>query len=103
MCIKATMQQIEGAKKYFDKYRTVGFSASLSIAKELANDMKIKPSFPIKQRVTRKTHFDESNHDANTEEILAAEKAFEVDFFFVMVDIANTSVKNRFEELAIFK
>jgi hypothetical protein len=89
--------------EFFGKYRSAGFSASLIIAKELANDMKIQPSFPIKRRVTRKKHFDERDDDANNEEILAAEKAFQVDFFYVMVDMANTSLKNRFEELGVFK
>ncbi|XP_071675889.1 uncharacterized protein [Lolium perenne] len=103
ICIDSALQQIEGTMEYFDKYRSTGFYASLIIARELANDMKIQPSFPIKRRITRKKHFDESDDDANNEEILAAEKAFEVDFFFVMVDTANTSLKNRFEELGVFK
>nr|XP_051205081.1 uncharacterized protein LOC127318638 [Lolium perenne] len=103
MCIDSTLKQIEGIMEFFGKYRSTGFSASLIIAKELANDMKIQPSFPIKRRVTRKKHFDESDDDANNEEILAAEKAFQVDFFYVMVDMANTSLKNRFEELGVFK
>jgi hypothetical protein len=103
MCIDSALQQIEGTMEYFDKYRSTVFSASLIIARELANDMKIHPSFPIKRRITRKKHFDESDDDANNEEILATEKVFEVDFFFVMVDTANTSLKNRFEELGVFK
>lgn len=104
MCIDSTLQQIEGIMKYFDKYRNEGFSTSLITAKDLAKNMKIQPSFPIKRRKTRKRHFDETDDDAdNNEEILAAEKAFEVDFFLVMVDTANTSLKNRFEELGVFK
>ena len=104
MCVDSTLQQIEGIMKYFEKYRSEGFIASLDIAKKLATDMSIRASFPIKRRITRKKHFDESDDDDNNnEEILAAEKAFEVDFFFVMVDMANTSLKNRFEELSAFK
>ncbi|KAE8773641.1 hAT family dimerization domain containing protein [Hordeum vulgare] len=104
MCVDSTLQQIEGIMKYFDKYRGEGFSASLVIAKKLATDMNIRALFPIKRRITRKKHFDESvDDDNNNEEILAAEKAFEVNFFFVMVDMANTSLKNRFEELRAFK
>lgn len=34
---------------------------------------------------------------------MMAEKTFQVDFFYVMVDMANTSLKNRFEELGVFK
>jgi hypothetical protein len=31
--------------------------------------------------------------------IVQAEKAFEVNYFLVVVDMANSSLKNRFEEL----
>jgi hypothetical protein len=37
------------------------------------------------------------------EEILEAERAFKVKYFFVMVDVAITSLKNRFEELMVSK
>jgi hypothetical protein len=57
MCIDSTLKQIEGIMEFFGKYRSTGFSASLIIAKELANYMKIQPSFPIKRRVTRKKTF----------------------------------------------
>ena len=62
--------------------------------------MGIEPSFPVKRNVTRKKQFDE--HD-NNEEVLLAEKAFEVDYFFVVVDVAKVSLKNRFEELKVFQ
>jgi hypothetical protein len=35
--------------------------------------------------------------------IVQAEKAFEVNYFLVVVDMANSSLKNRFEELQTFK
>lgn len=63
--------------------------------------MNIKASFPVKRKSTRKKHFDETDDDE--EQILEAEKAFEVNYFLVMVDMANTSLKNRFEELSVFK
>jgi hypothetical protein len=37
------------------------------------------------------------------EEILQGEKDFEVNYFLVVVDMANSSLKNRFEELQTFK
>src|SRR3954465_12189365 len=78
MCIDSALKQIEGIMKYFDKYRSEGFIASLAIAKKLATDMSIRASFPIKRRITRKRYFDENDGDDNNEEILAAEKDFEV-------------------------
>uniref|UniRef100_A0ACD5TRC2 Uncharacterized protein n=1 Tax=Avena sativa TaxID=4498 RepID=A0ACD5TRC2_AVESA len=100
MCVDSTLQQIEGILYFFDKYRNEGFATSLTIAKKIASDMGIEPLFPIKRRVTRTKQFDEPDYD---EEILLAEKAFEVNYFLVMVDVAKVSLKTRFEELTVFK
>jgi hypothetical protein len=102
MCIDSTLQQIEGVIEFFAKYRNNGFASSLDIARRIALDMKIKPSFPVKRRASRKKQFDENDTDC-IEEILEAEKAFEVNYFLVVVDIANASLKKRFEELNVFK
>ena len=48
----------------------------------------------------RKKQFDESN---DQEEILEAERVFKVKYFLVVVDMAITSLKTRFEELMVFK
>jgi hypothetical protein len=100
MCVDSTLQQIEGIMNFFENYRNVGFASSLKIAKAIASEMGIEPSFPIKRSVTRKKQFDEPDHD---EEVLLAEKAFEVNYFLVMVDVAKVSLQNRFEELKVFK
>uniref|UniRef100_A0A0A8Y3Q0 HAT C-terminal dimerisation domain-containing protein n=1 Tax=Arundo donax TaxID=35708 RepID=A0A0A8Y3Q0_ARUDO len=63
--------------------------------------MGVEPSFPVKRKGTRKKHVDESN--CSDKVIMQAEKAFEVNYFLVMVDMATTSLKNRFEELQVFK
>ena len=100
MCIDSTVQQIQGMMQYFETYRNEGFSSSLIIAKGIASDMGVEASFPVKRRATRKKEFDESNCQ---EEILEPEKAFEVKYFLAVVDMARTSLKNRFEELMEFK
>jgi hypothetical protein len=100
MCIDSALQQIEGIMQYFRNYRNEGFQSSLKIAKELATEMGIQSSFPFKRQGTRKKQFDESDC---SEEILQAEKDFEVNYFLVMVDMAISSLKNRFEELQVFK
>ena len=100
MCIYSTLQQIQGMMQYFETYRNEGFSSSLIIAKGIASDMGVEASFPVKRRATRKKQFDESNCQ---EEILEPEKAFEVKYFLAVVDMARTSLKNRFEELMEFK
>jgi hypothetical protein len=100
MCIDSTLQQIEGIMQYFQNYRNEGFESSLKIAKGFATEMGVHLSFPVKHQGTRKRQFDESGC---CEEILQAEKDFEVNYFLVMVDMAITSLNNRFQELQVFK
>lgn len=73
------MQQIEGMVKYFNTYRNEGFALSMIIAKDIAAQMNVEPSFPVKRRVLRKKQFDEIDCD---EAVLQAEKEFEVNYFF---------------------
>ena len=56
--------------------------------------------FRVKRRAKRKNQFDESN---THEEILEAEKAFQVKYFYVVVDMGITSLKYRFKEFMVFK
>lgn len=77
--IESTLQHIEGMINYFNTYRNEGFASSMIIAKEIASELGVEPSFPVKRRALRKKHFDEI--DSN-EAILQAEKAFEVEYFF---------------------
>jgi hypothetical protein len=100
MSIDSALQQIECIMQYFKKYSNEGFQASLEIAKGLATEMVVHPSFPVKRQGTRKKQFDESDC---SEEILQANKDFEVNYFMVMVDMAISSLKNKSEELQVFK
>jgi hypothetical protein len=100
MCIDTTLHQIEDIRNYFGSYRNEGFAPSIAMAKNIASQMGVEPSFPVKRQGKRKKHFDEIEYQ---EEIVQAEKDFEVNYFLVMVDMANTSLKSRFEELQTFK
>ena len=62
--------------------------------------MGVDAFFPVKRRSKRKNQFDEIN---THEEILEAEKAFQVKYFYVVVDMAITYLKDRFKELMVFK
>ncbi len=74
MCIDSTLQQIEGIVQFFITIdRNEGFASSIDIAKGLASEMKVQPSFAIKRHSTRKKQFDESDY---IEEIQTAHKAF---------------------------
>jgi hypothetical protein len=72
----------------------------LVTAKEIASEIGVQPSFPIMRRASIKKQYDETDcEEANLE----AEKAFEVNYFLVVVDIAISSLNSRFEELQSFK
>ena len=96
MCIDATLKHIESIVNYFGNYRNEGFASSLVIAKDIASEMGVEPSFPIKRPTSRKKQYDETDCE---EAKLETEKAFEVNYFLVMVDIAISSLTRRFEEL----
>jgi hypothetical protein len=72
----------------------------VTIVKDIANDFGVNTSFPIKRKAVRKKQFDESRCH---EEILENERAFQVNYFLVLVDMASTSLRTRFEELSMFR
>ncbi|KAJ1267582.1 hypothetical protein BS78_07G067300 [Paspalum vaginatum] len=90
MCIDSTLKNIEDTVRFFESYMNEEFASSLIIAKEIASKLGVELSFPVKRRATRKKQYDETN-------------SFEVNYFFVMVDIAISSLKSRFEEPQSFK
>lgn len=101
MCIDNALKQLEGVLLFFEKYRNEGFNSSLKIAQNIAHEMDVDPVFPNKRRVFRKKQFDET--DSGEQVQLSGEDAFRVDYFFVVVDMAITSVKNRFDQMMNFK
>ncbi|AQK67274.1 hAT dimerization domain-containing protein / transposase-related [Zea mays] len=100
MCLHSTLEQIDGIMSYFDKYRNEGFASSMVVAKDIASVMGVEASFPVKRRALRKKHYDEN--DCSNEANLQGEKDFEVNYFLVMLDMASSSLKNRFEDLQVF-
>ncbi|XP_057247995.1 uncharacterized protein LOC130590090 [Beta vulgaris subsp. vulgaris] len=100
MCIDSTIKQLEDVFSYFEKYRDEGFEKSINLAKSIAFEMNVEPVFPIKRRVIRKRHFGENNEDQESQ---SPEKSFRVNYFLIAVDMAKTSLKNRFEGLKIFE
>jgi hypothetical protein len=100
MCIDTTLQQIEDMRNYFGNYRNERFALSMVTAKDITSEMGVDPSFSVKRQAKRKKQFDEPEYN---EEILQAEKDFQVNYFLVLVDMANMSLQTRFEELQAFK
>ena len=54
ICIDTTINQIENIMKFFENYRNEGFTSSMNIAKTIALDMGVEPTFPSKRRIVRK-------------------------------------------------
>jgi len=100
MCIESTMQQIQGIMDYFKTYRNDGYASSKVNATEIASEMGVEPSFPVKRRALRKKHFDENNSE---EALLEGEKEFKVSYFAVIIDMAVRSLETRFQELESFR
>ncbi|XP_066385182.1 uncharacterized protein [Miscanthus floridulus] len=99
MCIDSTLQHIEGMVNYFQNYRNTGFADSVVTTTEIALEIGVEPSFPVKRRSIRKKQFDETECN---EAILEAENDFEAFYFLVMVDMAISSLKSRFKKLQSF-
>ncbi|KAL0396240.1 UNVERIFIED_CONTAM: hypothetical protein Scaly_0072400 [Sesamum calycinum] len=72
-------------------YRKTGFAASLNIAKDLAFNMDVEPTFPMKCRALRKKQYDENTND---EDVRSPEEAFEYDYFNDITDMAILSLRN---------
>jgi len=87
VCLDTTLKQIEGVISYFQKFRNEGFDSSIEIAKAIASDMDIEPTFPIKRQGKRKRQFDEIN-DQDEELQRSSLESFKVEYFLVIVDAA---------------
>ncbi|XP_066316049.1 uncharacterized protein [Miscanthus floridulus] len=85
---------------YFKTYRNDGYASSKVNAMEIASEMGVEPSFPVKRRTLRKKHFDENNSE---EALLEGEKEFRVNYFTVIIDMAVRSLETRFQELESFR
>ncbi|XP_020266253.1 uncharacterized protein LOC109841717 [Asparagus officinalis] len=87
---------------FFQKFREDGFENMMKEANELANDVGIDPTFPIKRVVRRKKHFDE-DVEANVEGSQSPEDNFRVSYFLHIIDQALTSLKYRFEQFELYE
>ena len=71
----------------------------MNVAKSVALEMDVEPTFPTKCRVIRKKQFDENNQ---IEEIQSFDEPFRVNYFLVVVDMTIISLKSIFEQLKSF-
>jgi hypothetical protein len=100
MCIDATLMRIEDTVSYFQNYRNNGFASSLIIAKEIASELGVEPSFPGNVMLRGRNNMMKL---IVRKQILKLKKLLKLIIFLAMVDIAISSLKSRFEELHSFK
>ncbi|KAM5550441.1 zinc finger MYM-type protein 1, partial [Rosa sericea] len=101
MILDVAIKSLKGLNSFFEKYREDGFNSAIIDAKEIANEMGIESVFPVKRRVIRKRHFDEIP-DTDTEQ-QSAQEDFRTDYFLVLVDMALSQLKSRFEQMESFQ
>ncbi|XP_050160389.1 uncharacterized protein LOC126633900 [Malus sylvestris] len=101
MRLHVAVKALEALVIFFENYRETGFASAMRDAKEIALDSEIEPVFQTKRHRPRKRHHDEV--DGNEREQQSAEESFRTDYFLVIVDIALSQLKNRFEQLKAFE
>ncbi|KAL6587714.1 hypothetical protein OROMI_000692 [Orobanche minor] len=94
------IENLKGLILFFDRYREAGFTYAMIDAKEIANEMEIEHVFPVKRKVVRKRHFDEIPNTDREQQ--SAQEDFRTDYFLVLVDIALSQLKIRFEQMQDF-
>ena len=93
--IDVAISHLKALISLFETYRETGFESDKIIAKEIATQMKIEPTFCEKRIIYRKKQFDEN---ASKEITHLAEKSYRVDYLLYIVDQAIFSLNSRFEQ-----
>ncbi|CAN6685790.1 unnamed protein product [Malus baccata var. baccata] len=101
MRLDVAVKALETLVNFFENYRETGFAFAMRDAKEIALDSKIDPVFQTKHHRPRKRHHDEV--DGNEREQQSAKESFRIYYFLVIVDIALSQLKHRFEQLKAFE
>ncbi|XP_042755341.1 uncharacterized protein LOC111916269 [Lactuca sativa] len=86
MCIDAIINLIKSVMIYFEKYKNTGYVSSMNMAKAIACDMDVEPTFDNEDEIQSTT-----------------EESFRVEYFMYLVDIAIASLNDRFDQLKTFK
>ncbi|XP_070677849.1 uncharacterized protein [Malus domestica] len=101
MCLDVAVKALEALVNFFENYKETGFAFAMRDAKEIALDSKIDPIFQTKRHRPRKRHHDEV--DGNKREQQSTEESFRTYYFLIIVDIALSQLKHRFEQLKAFE
>ncbi|XP_071739068.1 uncharacterized protein [Rutidosis leptorrhynchoides] len=101
MLLDVTIKSLDGLVNFLENYRNTGLDRAIIEAKKIAETIDVEPEFPVKRASCRKKQFDEI---PNTErEQQSAKEKFKTDYFLVLVDMALSQIKTRFEQMKHFE
>ena len=100
MHIDVAIDQLKGRIYFLESYRENGFYSALISSKEIALEMEIEQVFREKRKIFRKKQFGDTSENAVT---LSAEESFRIEYFLLIVDLAISSIKSRFERFKIYE
>jgi hypothetical protein len=78
MLVDVAVKNLEGLVVYFEKYKN-GIDLAIIEAKEIAENIGVKPEFSVKRYARRKKHFDEIPNSEREQQ--SAKESFRTDYF----------------------
>ncbi|XP_039313520.1 uncharacterized protein LOC120359587 [Solenopsis invicta] len=100
MDLGSAVSLMESYAEYIENYRLNGFAKALVDAKELAKSLDVDPIF-VQKRVNRKKRM--FNYEHSDETMSDPQNLFKTKIFYVILDTAITSLKERFKQLKEFQ
>lgn len=79
------------------------FEKYLKIADELCESLEIQPEFPVEINLRRRHKRKQFDYEGDEDIQLTAKENFKINFFYVILDTAISSVTTRFETLSNFE
>ncbi|CAO2835306.1 unnamed protein product [Amaranthus hypochondriacus] len=95
MFVCDAIESLKHLTSFFKNYRINGFMNAVEIAKKLAIDLEIDPTFPQKRQIKRNKQFDDTLHDKSPQSL---QEAFRINFFNCIIDQEIVSLDTRFEQ-----
>ncbi|XP_043942864.1 zinc finger MYM-type protein 1-like [Protopterus annectens] len=92
--------KVEQVSKLLQKYRATGYKKAKVTATELAEELDVELKFPGADEVRPRKKRKLSGYEADDECLISPEQNFKVNFFYTLVDVALSSVQDRFTQLA---
>ncbi|KAM5546916.1 hypothetical protein ABKV19_001440 [Rosa sericea] len=100
MRIDIAITEVKRLIKFFEKYREVGFTGALNVAKEIATEMEIDSVFDEERQIRKRKRLGK-NADQSSPESL--EEGFRVQYFLYTVDQVTGLLKRTLEQYQAYE